>query len=98
MARPRAASRSLCTARTPTATRYVSLLTQCHTRLHRPKCQACHGAIDDEVVHALRADWHPACFVCTRCHAPLHDAEVYRGPDGAPCDRACYEAWLRRAS
>ena len=22
----------------------------------------------------------------------------YRGPDGAPCDRACYEAWLRRAS
>ena len=71
---------------------------RCHTRLHRPKCQACHGAIDDEVVHALRADWHPACFVCTRCHAPLHDAEVYRGPDGAPCDRACYEAWLRRAS
>ncbi|WFC97092.1 hypothetical protein MBRA1_003758 [Malassezia brasiliensis] len=69
----------------------------CHTRLHRPKCQACRGPIDDEVVHALRADWHPACFVCTRCHTPLHDAEVYRGPDGAPCDRACYEAWLCRA-
>ncbi|WFD03679.1 hypothetical protein MOBT1_002372 [Malassezia obtusa] len=70
----------------------------CHTRLHKPRCQACRAPIERDAVRALRAEWHPECFVCTRCRAPLHDAPVFRGPDGAPCDAGCYEAWMRRAN
>lgn len=71
---------------------------KCHTRLHKPKCKACRLPIEHDVVRALRADWHPDCFVCTRCRAPLHDAPVFQGPDGAPCDLDCYQAWMRRAN
>ena len=61
---------------------------------HRPRCQACKKPVGDEHVQALRAVWHPECFVCTRCRKPCQGA-TFVAPDGSPCDFDCYQAWVR---
>lgn len=68
----------------------------CHTRLHLPRCKACKEPILCDAIRAMNAAWHPACFVCTRCRAPLAGT-FFRGPDGSPCDFDCYQTWLKRA-
>ena len=61
---------------------------------HRPRCQACKKVVGDEHIQALRAVWHPECFVCTRCGRPCQGA-TFVAPDGSPCDFDCYQAWIR---
>lgn len=67
----------------------------CHERLRLVRCKACKEPITDDAVRALSADWHPDCFVCTRCRRPLGHGAFFIGPDGSPCDFDCYQAWLK---
>ncbi|XP_065156116.1 leupaxin isoform X2 [Atheta coriaria] len=36
-----------------------------------PKCGACNGAIMENYISALNAQWHPDCFVCRDCRQPF---------------------------
>ncbi|WFD31911.1 hypothetical protein MSPP1_002952 [Malassezia sp. CBS 17886] len=65
----------------------------CDTRLFRALCKGCAEPILHNLVRALKATWHPDCFVCMRCRRPFHGAPVFLAPDGSPCDLDCYVAW-----
>ena len=67
----------------------------CHERLLLVRCKACKEPIREDAVRALGADWHPDCFVCTRCRRPFGHGAFFIGPDGSPCDFDCYQAWLK---
>ncbi|WFD35152.1 hypothetical protein MCUN1_002002 [Malassezia cuniculi] len=69
----------------------------CHERLLLVRCKACKLPIRKDAVRALGADWHPDCFVCTRCRRPFGLGAFFIGPDGSPCDFDCYQAWLKHS-
>uniref|UniRef100_A0AC11D1Y7 LIM and cysteine rich domains 1 n=1 Tax=Ovis aries TaxID=9940 RepID=A0AC11D1Y7_SHEEP len=67
-------------------------------------CELCKGVApaDSPVVYSDRAgyskQWHPACFVCTKCSEPLVDL-IYFWKDGAPwCGRHYCESLRPRCS
>ena len=67
-------------------------------------CELCRGVAPAEspVVYSDRAgyskQWHPACFVCTKCSEPLVDL-IYFWKDGAPwCGRHYCESLRPRCS
>lgn len=36
------------------------------------QCYSCHQSIDSDCYqHANQEQWHPSCFLCSACHAPL---------------------------
>ncbi|KAH3764384.1 hypothetical protein Pelo_3760 [Pelomyxa schiedti] len=56
------------------------------------QCSMCHGVIDGRVVDAIQQKWHPQCFICDFCRAPIVSqySTKYGRPYCVPCERRLY--------
>ncbi|XP_050393651.1 PDZ and LIM domain protein Zasp isoform X3 [Patella vulgata] len=42
-----------------------------------PKCHKCTQAIVGECVNAIQQQWHPQCFLCTKCHQSIGGTQFH---------------------
>jgi len=56
--------------------------------LFAPCCGGCNEFIIGRVIKAMNVSWHPDCFVCATCQAPLADAGFVKNANRALC-REC---------
>jgi hypothetical protein len=56
--------------------------------LFAPSCGKCREFITGRVIKAMNASWHPDCFRCEVCEAPLADAGFIKNAGRALC-REC---------
>jgi hypothetical protein len=55
-------------------------------------CAGCDQAIEGELVNAMESTFHPNCFVCKTCKAPLADSFFPAGDGTAYCEKHYYDA------
>lgn len=60
-----------------------------YARLLAPNCARCGQVALGQIVKALDRTWHPHCFLCTHCRAPLQGQD-FHVEDGAPY---CQSDW-----
>ncbi|XP_037090094.1 paxillin-like isoform X3 [Pollicipes pollicipes] len=49
-----------------------------YLEMFAPKCGGCTRAIMENYISALNAQWHPECFVCKDCKAPMKGKSFYK--------------------
>ncbi|CEH18165.1 related to paxillin [Ceraceosorus bombacis] len=68
---------------------------KCHIQLHKPRCKGCRQPIvEGDVITALKAKWHPHCFVCEGCKRPFESPNFFIRGNKA-YDEDCYKVMLR---
>jgi hypothetical protein len=64
----------------------------CFERAFSTICAGCDQVIDGELVNAINLTFHPNCFVCKTCKAPLSDSFFPVGDGTAYCEKHYYDA------
>ncbi|KAK6170640.1 hypothetical protein SNE40_018989 [Patella caerulea] len=52
-----------------------------------PKCHKCAQAVVGECVNAIQQQWHPQCFLCTKCHQPIGGTQFHIEEGKPYCER-----------